>query len=231
MDVCLSLLEYLLSQTRREATKEVALESCNVPSEQSSVAENHSICSESDRSISPQESLTDSSSSVKSTKELDPHLSLDVSDLEAANNRHMPNCEERIVQSSPDQDTKEPEQLKSATTESLYVGREEAATRQVYINTGPFEPGESILIPSSAASSRGNGVESVSGDFENVLTASRKEFFELQLEMRQLKEQLKQSEEEKQELSVELGKFLFLEDKGKRRGRLLGGAASLHDSG
>lgn len=231
MDVCLSLLEYLLSQTRREATKEVALESCNVPSEQSSVPENHSTFSESDRSISPQESLTDSSSSVKSTKELDPHLSLDVSDLEAASNRHVPNCEEGIVQSSPDQDTKEPEQLKSTTTESLYAGREEAATRQVYINTGRFEPGESILLPSSAASSRGNGIESVSGDFENVLTASRKEFFELQLEMRQLKEQLKQSEEEKQNLSVELGKFLFLEDKGKRRGRLLGGAASLHDPG
>ena len=231
MDVCLSLLEYLLSQTRREATKEVALESCNVPSEQSSVPENHSTCSESDRSISPQESLTDSSSSVKSTKELDPYLALDVSDLEAARNRHVPNCEEGIVQSSPDQDTKEPEQLKSTTTESLYVGREEAATRQLYINTGRFEPGESILLPSSAASSRGNGIESVSGDFENVLTASRKEFFELQLEMRQLKEQLKQSEEEKQNLSVELGKFLFLEDKGKRRGRLLGGAASLHDPG
>lgn len=104
-------------------------------------------------------------------------------------------------------------------------------TQFVSQEQGPCEPGESISIPSSTASSGGNVVESLSGDFENELAASRKECFELQLEIRQLKEQLKQSEEEKHKLSVELGKFLFLEDKGKRRGRLLGEATSWHDPG
>ncbi|CAH3124877.1 unnamed protein product, partial [Porites lobata] len=66
---------------------------------------------------------------------------------------------------------------------------------------------------------------------ENVSAASRKECFELQLEIKQLEEQLKQSEEEKQKLQVDLGKHLFLEEKGKRCGRLLGGAALLHESG
>ena len=90
---------------------------------------------------------------------------------------------------------------------------------------------ESISRPSSAASSEGCGLETVSGDFENVLAASRKKCFELQLEIKQLEEQLKQSEEEKQKLQVDLGKHLFLEEKGKRCGRLLGGAALLHESG
>ena len=90
---------------------------------------------------------------------------------------------------------------------------------------------ESISRPSSAASSEGSGLETVSGDFENVLAASRKKCFELQLEIKQLEEQLKQSEEEKQKLQVDLGKHLFLEEKGKRCGRLLGGAALLHESG
>ena len=90
---------------------------------------------------------------------------------------------------------------------------------------------ESISRPSSAVSSEGSGLETVSGDFENVLAASRKECFELQLEIKQLEEQLKQSEEEKQKLQVDLGKHLFLEEKGKRCGRLLGGAALLHESG
>ena len=247
-----------MSQVRLEATKNEALENCNAPSEQNLVPENHSICPESDHSITTKKSLTDSSLSVKSTKGLDPHVSLDVSDLEAASNRSMTNCEEGIVQSSPGQDTKEPKQLTSTSSECLYAGREESVTRHVYKNTqssvadsgvlllnnqtdhfdvyqnqgdGPCEPGEGISIPSAATSSRRNGIESVSDDFENVLAASRKELFELQLEIRQLEEQLKQSEEEKQKLGVELGKFLFLEDKEKRRGRLLGGAASLDDRG
>ena len=97
---------------------------------------------------------------------------------------------------------------------------------------GPsVERHESISRPSSAVSSEGSGLETVSGDFENVLAASRKECFELQLEIKQLEEQLKQSEEEKQKLQVDLGKHLFLEEKGKRHGRLLGGAALLHESG
>ena len=97
---------------------------------------------------------------------------------------------------------------------------------------GPsVERHESISRPSSAVSSEGSGLETVSGDFENVLAASRKECFELQLEIKQLEEQLKQREEEKQKLQVDLGKHLFLEEKGKRCGRLLGGAALLHESG
>ena len=97
---------------------------------------------------------------------------------------------------------------------------------------GPsVERHESISRPSSAASSEGSGLETASGDFENVLAASRKKCFELQLEIKQLEEQLKQSEEENQKLQVDLGKHLFLEEKGKRCGRLLGGAALLHESG
>ena len=97
---------------------------------------------------------------------------------------------------------------------------------------GPsVERHESISRPSSAASSEGSGLETASGDFENVLAASRQKCFELQLEIKQLEEQLKQSEEEKQKLQVDLGKHLFLEEKGKRCGRLLGGAALLHESG
>ena len=97
---------------------------------------------------------------------------------------------------------------------------------------GPsVEHHESISRPSSAASSEGSGLATASGDFENVLAASRKKCFELQLEIKQLEEQLKQSEEEKQKLQVDLGKHLFLEEKGKRCGRLLGGAALLHESG
>lgn len=97
---------------------------------------------------------------------------------------------------------------------------------------GPsVERHESISRPSAAASSEGSGLETASGDFENVLAASRKKCFELQLEIKQLEEQLKQSEEEKQKLQVDLGKHLFLEEKGKRHGRLLGGAALLHESG
>ena len=90
---------------------------------------------------------------------------------------------------------------------------------------------DSVSRPSSAASSEGSGLETASGDFENVLAASRKKCFELQLEIKQLEEQLKQSEEEKEKLQVDLGKHLFLEEKGKRCGRLLGGAALLHESG
>ena len=103
---------------------------------------------------------------------------------------------------------------------------------QQYQKQGPsVERHESISRPSSAASSEGSGLETASGDFENVLAASRKKCFELQLEIKQLEEQLKQSEEEKQKLQVDLGKHLFLEEKGKRCGRLLGGAALLHESG
>ena len=97
---------------------------------------------------------------------------------------------------------------------------------------GPsVERHDGVSRPSSAASSVGSGLETASGDFENVLAASRKKCFELQLEIKQLEEQLKQSEEEKQKLQVDLGKHLFLEEKGKRCGRLLGGAALLHESG
>ena len=98
---------------------------------------------------------------------------------------------------------------------------------------GPsVERHDSILRQSSAASSEGSGLETASGDFENIMFAvSPKKSFELQLEIKQLEEQLKQSEEEKQKLQVDLGKHLFLEEKGKRRERLLGEAALLHESG
>ena len=97
---------------------------------------------------------------------------------------------------------------------------------------GPsVERHDSISRPSSAASSEGSGLETASGDFENVLAAARKNCFEYQLEIKQLEEQLKQSEEEKQNLQVDLGKHLFLDEKGKRRERLIGEAALLHESG
>ena len=97
---------------------------------------------------------------------------------------------------------------------------------------GPsVERHDSISRPSSAASSEISGLQTASGDFENELAASRKKCFELQLEIKQLEEQLKLSEEEKQKLQGDLGKHLFLEEKRKRCGRFLGGAALLHESG
>ena len=80
---------------------------------------------------------------------------------------------------------------------------------------------ESISRPSSAASSEGSGLETVSSDFENVLTASQEKCFELQLEIKQLEEQLKQSEDEKQKLQVDLGKYLFLEENNTKKAQQL----------
>ena len=47
------------------------------------------------------------------------------------------------------------------------------------------------------------------------------QFHELQEQINQLEEQLKKSEAEKQQLQAELGRFLFLEDKGRRNQKLL----------
>ena len=44
--------------------------------------------------------------------------------------------------------------------------------------------------------------------------------FELQEEVKKLKEQLRESKAEIQQLKAELGRFLFLEDKEKRSGKL-----------
>ena len=56
-------------------------------------------------------------------------------------------------------------------------------------------------------------------NLEDELAASHKDHHELEQQIRKLEENLKQSEEEKRELQADLGKFLFLEEKTKRRGR------------
>lgn len=93
------------------------------------------------------------------------------------------------------------------------------------------EPLESIPRASSAAVSEESVSEALTNDFENGRTTLRNEFFELQEEVRRLKDQLKKSEEENRKLQVELGKYLFLEEKEKRRGKLLDWAASVQGPG
>ena len=68
-------------------------------------------------------------------------------------------------------------------------------------------------------------------NLEDQLAASQKDHHKLEQQIRKLEENLKQSEEEKRELQADLGKFLFLEEKAKRRGRLLGGAAAVQEPG
>lgn len=104
--------------------------------------------------------------------------------------------------------------LTSIQNEHLHVNQSQ--------KQGPsFEPLESIPRASSAAVSEKSVSETVTIDFENGSTTLRIEFFELQQEVRHLKDQLKKSEEENRKLQVELGKYLFLEEKEKRRGKLL----------
>ena len=56
---------------------------------------------------------------------------------------------------------------------------------------------------------------------DDELAALQHRFHELQEHNNQLEEQLKNSEAEKQQLQAELGRFLFLEDKGRRNQKLL----------
>ena len=232
-----------------------------VSSEQTSVSENNSSFLESDDSFTPTKSLPDSLTSVRSIKETNGHLSLDQSDSEKVKSNCGPDTREAKQLKDSHQLQSSTAECNSVSSEenSLFPVDQKTGIQDVHTNTesnvanssmlllnnqaghldlyqhqkqGPsVECHESISRPSSAASSEGSGLETVSGDFENVLAASRKKCFELQLEIKQLEEQLKQSEEEKQKLQVDLGKHLFLEEKGKRCGRLLGGAALLHESG
>ena len=98
---------------------------------------------------------------------------------------------------------------------------------------------QSIPGPSSAATSEKIDIGTLTDDcfrpllanLEDELSAFQKEHLELQQQISQLKEQLRQSEEEKQNLQADLGKYQFLEEKEKRRERLLGGAAPVQDPG
>ena len=100
-------------------------------------------------------------------------------------------------------------------------------------------PDQDIQGPLSGASSdkvdTGTATEDVFGtllaNLEDELAASHKDHHELEQRIRKLEENLKQSEEEKRELQADLGKFLFLEEKAKRRGRLLGGATAVQEPG
>ena len=100
-------------------------------------------------------------------------------------------------------------------------------------------PDQDIQGPLSGASSdkvdTGTATEDFFGtllaNLEDELAASHKDRHELEQQIRKLGENLKQSEEEKRELQAYLGKFLFLEEKAKRRGRLLGGATAVQEPG
>ena len=101
------------------------------------------------------------------------------------------------------------------------------------------EPLQSIQGPFSWASSDKVDTGTATVDFfrtllanlEDELAASQKDHHELEQQFRKLEENLKQSEEEKRELQADLGRFLFLEEKARRRGRLLGGATVVQEPG
>ena len=116
--------------------------------------------------------------------------------------------------------------------EDLYVNQNQQQNLSV-------EFPQSIPGPSSAASSEKIDAGTLTDDcprpllanLEDELSAFQKECLELQQQKSQLEEQLKQSEEEIQNLQADLGRYLFLEEKGKRHERLLGGAAPVEDPG
>ena len=68
-------------------------------------------------------------------------------------------------------------------------------------------------------------------NLEDELVASPRDHRELERQFRKLAEKLKQREEEKRELQADLGRCLFLEEKAKRRERLLGGATAVQEPG
>ena len=68
-------------------------------------------------------------------------------------------------------------------------------------------------------------------NLEDELAASQRDNHELEQQFRKLEGKLRQSEEEKHELQADLGRYLFLEEKEKRRGRLLGGATAVQEPG
>ena len=68
-------------------------------------------------------------------------------------------------------------------------------------------------------------------NLEDELAASQRDHQELERQFKKLEEKLKQSEEEKRELQADLGRCLFLEEKAKRRERLLGGATAVQEPG
>ena len=98
-------------------------------------------------------------------------------------------------------------------------------------------PDQDIQGPLSGASSDKVDTGTATEDFfrtllanlEDELAASQKDHHELEQQIRKLEENLKQSEEEKRELQADLGKFLFFEEKAKRRVRLLGGATAVQE--
>ena len=101
------------------------------------------------------------------------------------------------------------------------------------------EPLQSIQGPFSGASSDKVDTGTATVDFfrtllanlEDELAASQRDHHELEQQFRKLEEKLKESEEEKRELQADLGRFLFLEEKARRRGRLLGGATAVQEPG
>ena len=101
------------------------------------------------------------------------------------------------------------------------------------------EPQQSIHRPLSEASLDKVDTGAATEDFfrtllanlEYELAASQKDRYELEQQIRKLEERLKQSEEEKRELQADLGRYLFLEEKEKRCGRLLGGATAVQEPG
>ena len=100
-------------------------------------------------------------------------------------------------------------------------------------------PQQSIHRPLSEASLDKVDTGAATEDFfrtllanlEDELAASQKDRYELEQQIRKLEERLKQSEEEKRELQADLGRYLFLEEKEKRHGRLLGGATAVQEPG
>ena len=101
----------------------------------------------------------------------------------------------------------------------------------VWVNPKQSAACESVTQLSSSSSSsvsESSGVGTLLNEcggptllsLENELAAFQCQIHELQEQANQLEEQLKKSETEKQQLQAELGRYLFLEDKGRRNAKL-----------
>ena len=94
---------------------------------------------------------------------------------------------------------------------------------------GPFSGSSSDKAETGTTTE--NFFRTLLANLEDELAASQRDHHELEQQFRKLEGKLKQSEEEKCELQADVGRFLFLEEKAKRRGRLLGGATAVQEPG
>ena len=153
-------------------------------------------------------------------------------------------AEELLISSTDQKDAAQ--NFSSKGKDSLSIGSDSKLSKTQFVEdlhasqSSKLEaPHQDIQGPLPGASSDKVDTGTATEDFfrtrlanlEDELAAYQKDHHELEQQFRKLKENLKQSEEEKRELQADLGRFLFLEEKAKRRGRLLGGATAVQEPG